>query len=295
MALFTHEQALSAGYSVRQVQRRRETGRWEQMHPGVYRVAGSPASWEQRLFAACLAAGRGAVVSHRSAAHLWGLDQSRRPLVELSVPPGRQPRVDGVIVHRSGDLTPAVCTVRNGIAVTTPLRTILDLGAVQGPRAVERCLEVALGRQLVTLAGLRAILDSGARRGRQGAGILRRLLEVRSDGEDLAESVLEARMLGLCRDQGLPQPVCQHEVRSGPRLVGRIDFAYPDDRVAIEVDGYEFHASLDAFHHDRARQNELVARGWTVLRFTWGDVMHHPARVARVVRDVLCALSNTGC
>jgi len=294
MALFTHEQALSAGYSLRQVQRRRENGGWEQMQAGVYRVAGAPTSWEQRLLAACLAAGAGAVASHRSAARLWGLDASRRPLVELSVPPGRQPRLDRVIVHRSRDLRPLVCTIREGIPVTTPSRTILDLGAVQGPRAVERSLEVALGRQLVTLPGLRTVLDSDARRGRQGVGVLRMLLDKRSEGEELAESVLEARMLGLCRTEGLPVPVCQHEVRNGRRLVGRIDFAYPADRVAIEVDGYESHASLDAFRHDRARQNELVALGWTVLRFTWDDVGHHPGRVSRAVRRVLCAKSNTG-
>lgn len=159
----------------------------------------------------------------------------------------------------------------------------------------EGCLEVGLGRQLITLQGLYTILESVARRGRQGAGVLRVLLDKRSEGDDLAESVLEARMLRLCRNEGLPQPVCQHRVHDGPRLVGRIDFAYPADRVAIEVDGYESHASLDAFRHDRARQNELVALGWTVLRFTWDDVVHHPARVVRVVRGVLCAQSNTGC
>ncbi|MDQ6798469.1 MAG: hypothetical protein M3256_17250 [Actinomycetota bacterium] len=261
MALFTHDQALTAGYSLRQAQRRRETGAWEQMQAGVYRVAGAPASWEQRLLAACLAAGTGAVASHRSAARLWGIDESRRPLVEISVPPGRQPRLNGVLVHRSRDLRPVVCTIREGIPVTTPVRTILDLGAVQRPQAVEHSLEVALGRQHVTLQGLRKILDSDARRGRQGAGVLRILLDKRSEGEELTQSVLEARMLRLCRTAGLPEPVCQHEVRNGHRLVGRIDFAYSADRVAIEVDGYESHASLDAFRHDRVRQNELVALG----------------------------------
>jgi len=295
MALLTLEQARDAGYSLRQVQHRRETGCWEQMHDGVYRVAGVPPSWEQRVLAACLAAGPGAVASHRSAARIWRIDESHRPVVELSVPSGRQPRLDGVIVHRSGDLGPGVSTIRDGIPVTTPVRTLLDLGGVQGARAVERSLEVALGRRLVTLEGLRTTLDSVARRGRRGVGVLRMLLDKRSEGDDLSESVLEARMLGLCREQGLPAPICQHEVHHRTRFVGRVDFAYPADRVAIEVDGYESHSSLDAFRRDRARQNELVGLGWTVLRFTWDDVVHHPALVAKAVTCVLRAKSNTGC
>jgi len=295
MALFTLDQALAAGYSLRQVQHRRESGCWDQVHAGVYRVAGAPSSWDQRLRAACLAAGAGAVASHRSAARLWGLDERGCPAIELSVCAGRYHRLDGVVVHRSSDLGPTSTTRRIGIPVTTPIRTLVDLGAVERPRCVERALDLALSRRLVTLAALHSALDLVARRGRRGAGILRSLLDERSGSDGLAESVLEARMLRLCRSQGLAEPVCQHPVLKGGRLVGRIDFAYPGDLVAIEVDGYESHASLGAFRHDRSRQNELVEMGWTVLRFTWDDVVHHPARVARAVNAVRRARSNTGC
>jgi len=293
MALFTLDQALGAGYSLRQIQNRRETGCWDKVHAGVYRAAGAPATWEQQVLAACLAAGDGAVASHRSAARLWGLDNSRRPMVELSVTAERYHRLQGVTVHRSSDLGPGVMTARNGIPLTTPVRTLVDLGAVQGYRSVERALDIALSKRLVTLDGLRLGLGSVARRGRRGAGALRALLDDRSGADGLAESVLEARMLRLCRTQELPEPTCQYEVRSGARLVGRIDFAYPAAGVAIEVDGYESHASLDVFRHDRSRQNELVAMGWTVLRFTWDDIVHHPERVARAVTTVLVAKSNS--
>ncbi|MGI9022004.1 MAG: type IV toxin-antitoxin system AbiEi family antitoxin domain-containing protein [Acidimicrobiales bacterium] len=295
MALFTLEQARAAGYSPRQVQYRRETGEWDQVHPSVYCVAGVPDSWERRLLAASLAAGPGAVASHRAAARVWGVVEADCPTVELSVPPGRTHRLEGVVVHRSTDLLPFHVVRKDGLAVTTPARTILDLGSVRGAKAVERALDLALSRRLVTLNELRVALDFVARRGRRGAGVLRSLLDERSAAAGLAESVLEARMLRLCRQQGLPEPVCQHEVRSGARLVGRIDFAYVDHLVAIELDGYESHSSLDAFRRDRARQNDLVAMGWTVLRFTWDDVTHHPARVAHSVLSVLRAQSNTGC
>ncbi len=294
LALFTLAQALGSGYTLRQVQQRRETGRWIQVHAGVYRVAGAPEWWEQRVLAACLAAGTGAAASHRSAARLWGLDDSQRATVELSVASARFHRLTAVTVHRSTDVHLSMATLKNGIPVTNPARTLVDLGAVQGLRTVERCLEVALSRRLVTLRGLRTTLDSVARRGRRGVGVLRVLLDERSEIDELAESVLEARMLRLCRTQGLPDPVCQHEVRAGTRFVGRIDFAYPADQVAIEVDGYESHVSLDAFRHDRVRQNELIALGWTVLRFTWDDIVHRPVLVARAVTHVLRAKSNTG-
>ncbi len=294
-ALFTLAQALGSGYTLRQVQQRRETGLWIQVHAGVYRVAGAPEGWEQRVLAACLAAGTGAAASHRSAARLWGLDKSQQPAIELSVGSTRFHRLTWVTVHRSTDVQRSIATLKNGILITNPARTLVDLGAVQSRRAVERCLEVALSRRLVTLHGLRSTLESVARRGRRGVGVLRGLLDERSENDELAESVLEARMLRLCRTQGLPDPVCQHDVHSGTRFVGRVDFAYPADHVAIEVDGYESHASLDAFRHDRARQNDLVALGWTVLRFTWDDVLHHPVPVARAVTLVLRTKSNTGC
>jgi very-short-patch-repair endonuclease len=84
----------------------------------------------------------------------------------------------------------------------------------------------------------------------------------------------------------------QYEVRVGQRFIGRVDFARPELRFAIEVDGYEFHSSLSAFNRDRARQNELVAAGWTVLRFTWDDIIHRPEVVVAAIRRVLVALND---
>ena len=98
-------------------------------------------------------------------------------------------------------------------------------------------------------------------------------------------------MLRICRQHAVPMPACQFEIRSGRRLLGRVDFAFPDRRLAIEVDGYEHHASLDAFQRDRARQNDLVAAGWTVLRFTWDDVHQRPERVAAAILRLLGALT----
>lgn len=294
-ALLTLAQARADGMTRWVARYRVESGRWERAHRGVYRLAGAPRSWRQDLLAACLAAGRGAVASHRAAACLWELDAVDYGVLEISVVRSRYHRLDGVVVHRSSDLSPAAATVRHAIPVTTPARTLVDLGAVVPARIVELALDSALGRRLVTVAGLRLAVDAVARRGRSGAGVLRSLLEDRSDSARMRETALEARMRRLSRDYGLPRLTFQHEVRSGQRFIGRVDFADPQLRLAIEVDGFESHSSLDAFRHDRARQNELVAARWTVLRFTWDDVANRPERVANAIRRVLVALRNDSC
>ena len=290
IGLITHDQALECGLSEKAIRHRVDSGRWLRRHIGVYAVAGAPRSWEQDLLAACLAAGRGAVVSHRAAAALWGMDGLRRDVIELSVPRPLCHRLRGVTVHRSTDLERSMPTTRAGIPVTSPMRTLVDLGAVVPSWTVERALDQTLSRRLVTVVGLRRQLDALARKGRRGAGVLRALLDERADSSFGTESVLEALMRRLCRDHGLPVPVSQFEVRCGRRLLGRVDFAFPDDRLAIEVDGYEHHASIEAFQHDRARQNDLVGGGWTVLRFTWDDVTRRPERVAAAILRVLGAL-----
>ncbi|MDQ6728126.1 MAG: endonuclease domain-containing protein [Actinomycetota bacterium] len=288
--LITHAQALDVGLSGKAVKHRVETGRWRPHHVGVYAVAGAPRPWEQRVLAACLAAGAGAVASHRCAAQLWSLDGATSGAVEISVARPGLHRLAGVSLHRSTELDRSLPTVQAGIPVTAPTRTLVDLGAVVRPWMVERALDDALARRLVTLAGVRRELETVARKGRRGPGVLRDLLSDRADAAGLAESPLEVRMLRLCRDHHVPEPVCQFEVREALRLIGRVDFAFPDRRLAIEVDGYEFHSTLTAFQRDRARQNDLVAAGWTVLRFTWGDVTRRPERVASSIHRLLVAL-----
>jgi len=292
LGLVTHGQSLGAGLSDEAIEWRVRTGRWQRRHRGVYAVTGLPRSWEQDLMAACLAGGSGAVASHRSAAGLWAFDGIPRGFVEISVARPLCHRLTGVVVHRSTDLVRSASSTRAGIPVTSPMRTLVDLGAVMPSWAVETALDHVLSRRLVTVAGVRRELDVLARKGRRGAGVLRALLDCRGDACLRTDSVLEARMLRICREHGLPLPVTQYEIRVGGRLLARVDFAFPEIRLAIEVDGYEHHASLGAFQHDRTRQNDLVAAGWTVLRFTWDDVTRHPERVAAHILRVLGALSR---
>lgn len=251
-------------------------GRLERIHPGVYRVAGSVETWEQRTMAAALASG--GVVSHRSAARLWDLCDD--DVVEIAVVEGH-PRLHGVVAHRSTDLSPKYVTRRRGIPVTNPMRTLVDLGAVD-KWAVADALERAVIARVCSVVAVERVLDEVARKGRRGAGVIRRVLDDRALGQARPDGLLEARFARLVREHRLPTPVFQHRVARY-----RVDFAYPGSMIAIEVDGFEVHASPAALQADLERQNHLVAAGWTVLRFTWRDVVRRPARVAQQVDALL--------
>jgi very-short-patch-repair endonuclease len=268
-----------------------DSGRLDVMHPGVYRLAGSPPTTEQAILAAVLGAGAGALASHRAATWLWRLLPERvgKPEPEITVPTPRRPQLAGVIVHRSLDLRAERPAWHRSIPLTNPLLTVLHLGAVVGAEVLHDAVEEGVRRRLFTIAGLDAVHDRFGRCGRNGAGALRQLIDERALGAKPADGLLEPRMARLLRRYELPSAAYQYEVE----LEGStyfIDFAYPRVKLAIEVDGYEQHSSPRAMQRDLERQNNLVAAGWTVLRFTWRDVVRRPADVARRIRQQLAAL-----
>jgi very-short-patch-repair endonuclease len=279
-------QALECGVTDSTLQRWVADGRLRAVHAGVYRWPAAPDSWYQALVAACLACGPGAVVSHRSAAALWDLGAST-DLVEVTVVRASCPTPAGVVVHRSRDLVSGHCTVRHGVPVTNPLRTLVDLGAVARRWTVEDALDRGLVMKRFTVAAVEWQLHEVARPGRRGCGVLRTVLDDRALGTARPDGLLEPRMARLLRDHGFPPAVFQHPV---PVARARLDFGYPEIRLGIEVDGYEVHGTPRAMTADHERQRRLVTAGWTVVRFTWHDVVRRPARVAADLRDVWAAL-----
>lgn len=257
----------------------------EPAHRGVYLVTGAPKTWHQSLMAACLAGGPHAVASHRAAARLWGL--LREAPVEITVVRHRAPRLDGAVVHRSTDLHPDHTAVREGIPLTDPFRLMVDLGAVSPPWIVSDVLERGLVARLFDVSAVEWMLNDLGRRGRSGAGVIRGILDERALGAARPDGLLEPRMARLLRDAELPMPQFQVEIFDRQSLVARVDFAYTDELLAIEVDGYEVHGTADALQRDLRRQNRLVELGWRVLRFTWHDVVRRPAAVASEIRRVL--------
>ena len=269
--LVTRTQLRGAGIPARSIDYHVATGRIERVHPGVYRHAAVPRSWLQTVLAATLSAGEGAAASGLTAARLWDLHESPGQVIEVTVLGTAHPRSRGFVVHRSRrPFSPAIV---NAIPTTPPARTLDDLARVLPERVLEELLDKALYRRLVRPSEL-----AGAR------GALGRLVRAR-DGAQV-ESVLETRFVRLVRTHGLPPPVPQFEIRRGGTLLARVDFAYPLERVAIEIDGFRYHAGRSVFDGDRRRQNDVLSAGFAVLRFTAADLAR-PRRVAAMIRRVL--------
>jgi len=140
----------------------------------------------------------------------------------------------------------------------------------------------------VSLPRLRWRVNELARSGRPGVRVMRSLIDARSDGGAVPQSVFETRLLRVLRAGGLPEPVHQYEVRAPGRLAV-VDFAYPDARLAIEADGYRWHAGRARFDDDRARGNDLTLLGWRVLRITWTQLTHEPEAAIDAVHRALAA------
>jgi hypothetical protein len=253
------------------------------VQPTVFRLAGAPETWHQSLLATSLAVD--GIVSHRSAAELWDLIEAGG-YVEVSVATAHTRTVrPPAIVHRVKDLRPGLSVNREGLRVTDPVRTIIDLGLVIPAVMVRAAIARGLSTRLFTIADVQVLRDALGRPGRNGTGIVRDILEGNLVSLAKEESGLEARFGRLSKRFGLPALVLQHEVWSEGHFVARADAAYPEIKLAIEIDGFAHHSTPDAFQADRTRQNRLVALGWTVLRFTWTDIVKHPAEVARVILE----------
>jgi very-short-patch-repair endonuclease len=263
--LLAHGQA-AAILSEGQLRARLRDGRLEVVRRGVYRVGGAPDTWEQAVLAAVLSV-PGSCASFRSAAALWTFEGFGRETVEITVPGRRRTRLEDVIVHDSVVTGPGHVGRAQGIPVASPERTLCDLSAVVPAWSVERAVDEALRRKLVSLRSLARVSKALETKGRRRSTVMRGILERRLPGYEPGESAPERRIANLLVRAGLPAPVLQHRVRVGGRTL-RIDLAYPETGIAIEYDGWSVHSTRSAFDRDRARANDLVVLGMKVLRFT---------------------------
>ncbi len=284
-SVFTYNEALACGLTPDAIRHRVRTGRWERVGRGAYRLAGTAATWEQRLAALTLVAGPGAVASHRSAAALLGIPGFHRTVpLEVTTTRRRRHRQRLARVHQTIILPGRHLTVVEGILVTGAARTLVDLAATVPPGRTERALENCVSLGLVTVETVADVLRDVGGRGRAGSAQLGRLLAERGDGYVPPASDLEARFLALVRSAGLPEPVPQFDSGDGAGWVGRVDFAYPALRLLVELDSRRHHSAKLDFESDRERDNRLVAAGWRVIRITWRQVTARPAEVVDLLR-----------
>jgi len=283
--IVTRDDAVKAGLSLSAIYRRVQAGRWTEVHSGVYRIAGAPETWLGQATAACLWAGRGVALSHRSAAALWELPgfEEEGP-IELSTERGVH-TLEGVTVHRVQSLPRSEVETRARLPVTSATRTLMDLGSVATPERVEQALEDALRRRLTDIPLLQLRLGAEGKHGRRGAGVLRALVGQMESGYQPTESVFETQLRQVLRRGRLP-PVQQQKVRDGKRTL-RVDFAYPDALVAIEADSRRYHFSAADYERTNARRNALTRLGWRVLSVSWASMKSAPDKVVAEIRQTL--------
>lgn len=281
-------QLLDAGVPGHVIEHRLSKGLLVPVHAGVYRVASGRTTWHQRIMAATLAAGPGAVASHRAAAFLHGL-AGIDPRAEVTVTRGRAPRPPGVVVHRPLSLSSADVEERDGIPRTRVPATLVGLSAVVPVPLLEAALDDALVRGLVSCPHLLRRLDAVGQKGRRGAATIAGLLAARSTGPRWAQSEFERRLLALVVAAALPRPVLQFEVVLPNGRRAYLDFAWPDLLVGVEADSYRHHASRRDWAKDHTRNNLLTSLGWRVLPVTWEDMVERPDQVIALLRRARAA------
>lgn len=248
----------------------------------VYALGHGVLTQHGRWMAAVLACGEGALLSHRSAAALWGLRAPGGSLIEARVGvDGPRAPGDGIKTYRSAIVAPRFATVHEGIPVTTVAWTLLDLAGVVRAPQLRRAVEAAEHQEIFDLTQVHAALATDP--GRPGSPRLLALLDdLRDHGITRTRSEVEALLLQVCIEHDLPRP----EVNRYDN--GReVDFRWPSHRLIVEVDGWQFHRSRRAFVTDRARDRAALATGWRVARFPATEVMAEPRRVAAEIRALL--------
>ncbi|MBK5224046.1 MAG: hypothetical protein JJE52_14470 [Acidimicrobiia bacterium] len=275
------------GVGRRQVDGLVSSGVIERVGVGLLRVSAAPPTWQQRQRIAVWAAPPPAGASHRAAALVWGVEDIGAIPVEVTAPRRSRWHARSVLVHH-GALPPCDITARNGITVTTPERTIVDLAGVLDLGIVERALDQFLRRRLVAESDIDDLLGRDDHRARVGSGELRALLDRRREVDGVADTSFETRLLQIIRAHGLPEPVRQHVLLDADgSFVARFDAAYPAHRVGIEADSERWHMNRDRFIADRSRRNQAETLGWRVPSFTWHHLTKEPQSVGVTIERTL--------
>ena len=281
--VFTRAQAADAGFTVMMARRRRADGRWVELLPGVYRFSAASPSFRMRALAAVLWGGSG-LVSHVTAANLWGLEGVvRQAEVHLTVSADRRLRHGSVVVHRTNQLLPADRSVAYGIPATSAMRTVLDLAAMLDADRLELAIEDGLRRGLFTVGQLQWRIGTRAGKGIAGSAIIRDLMGRR--GSTITESGWEVRLEQMLARAGLPRPVRQMKVATASGNL-HVDLGYPGPpMVALEYDSDRWHSGVRRRHADMRRRNALRAAGCVVVEVT-SALMQDPGPLLDVVAAV---------
>jgi len=279
--IIDREGLLRLGWTDREIAWAVRTGWLQRVQPGVYLHGAAPPTWLQQLRAALAACGPAALVSHRAALMLWGLDGLAGAPVEITVPYNGRPIPSGTIAHRSRRIEPA--SVVNGIPVTSVERTLLEVGAKCPPVVVEKAFSSAWRKGLTTPDKTRLYLEDHGGKGRRGVTCLRAVVDLYSDGGRPPGSAGEVAFLRMLRAHGIEEPERQFLIPFGDGSAASVDFAWPLRRKAIEFVGLEVHADSRAHDNDTWRENRIREAGWDLRRYAPHSLRVCPDEVARQV------------
>jgi very-short-patch-repair endonuclease len=276
--VITYAQLIRIGLSESGIQRRIDAGRLHPIHRGVYAVGHPEISREGRYLAAVLFAGDGAVLSHCAAADLWELRASKEDETDVTVPTDR--RGDAAVrIHRD-QLDPRETMTRNGIRVTKPLRTLLDLAGCVTEDEIERAIRQAVYRKLTTTTLLAEAVHN--RPGQRGTKRLRNALGRIGEAPGVTRSELEDQFLKFVRKHRLPMPELNARIHGY-----EVDCVWRNQKLIVELDSRDAHLQMPAFESDRARDAALLTGGWPVVRVTSRRMHRDAKRLADELRVLL--------
>lgn len=275
------DQLRAAGATSAGLRHRRRGGRLlAGPYPGTYRHPAYRVTWRGKLWALQLWGGNVGYLSHEAAGALYELDACAEGKLAITVPRGTRRRHPSVPMHET-TFAIEFPRIRQGLRVTSPEQTVVDLASVLSPADADDALQSALRRRLTTTDRVSALLD-----GRPGTAVARELVAA-AIGRRPRDSRFEGRFIRRARAAGLRlEP--QFEVWvDGEQYF--LDYADPSRMIAIELDGFETHATRAGFQRDATRNTLLQLAGWRVLHFTWADIRDRPDWVIACIRRALAA------
>lgn len=278
-SLLNKTTAIQLGVSRATWYRAIDHGLFEQIHPNVVRMIGSPRTRQQAILAAVWAADD-AQASHRSGAFLWGVERPEEDPIDLILGSrSREASLRGVVAHRPRDRKELRPVIRQGIPCVNPMRVLVDLGAVD-PGGVLPALEQLITSRAVSYATIIGALRRHAKRGHHGIGALRAALDAWQINGLPPDTKLELRMNEVIVAYGLP-PTQFHAIVGG----FEVDFHVLGTNIVLECDGWETHGlDKEQFEYDRYRNGELTSKGYVIVHFTWTQITREPAKVAARIR-----------
>ena len=271
------------------------SGAFEERSAEVLRLAGSPDTFRQRAMAAVLDAGAGAVLSHESAAALWGLPGFERSALQVTRLRGGTRRPSGLaVVHEVRTLPRHHTVVLDGIRVTTGARLVADLAGSVHPLRLRRAYANARARRITTGPAVERVAAELCGKGWLGSTVLRELLAEEWPDDGRPETGLELRFVDLSDRAGLPRPSCQVRV-GGDSLVGRVDFLYRPIKGVAEVNSDLFHRQVPDEEADEHRYAALRAAGFRVVEsFDEHEIWHDGRTVIDRLRRMWATARRAG-